>query len=116
MSTQPEALDLSGYPSTVATTLTHERAGRYAKQMISHWRNNPEKLETDENSTTMYFAQNDAETKSILNFDVTPDEVVMTIGAQNDDYAFGVAEVISEHLHRFAGTRDTLEIEWTKQT
>jgi len=112
MTSESVAFTFDELPERVSASINHERAERYAKQMISHWRNNPKRLEVDGSTTSMYFVSDEDGTRSILRFEVQPGLVHMSIASTSQDYADGIAEVVSEHLHRFAGTRDTLEITW----
>lgn len=116
MSEQSATTELKDYPHKMTASLVHERAARYTKQLISHWRGGAERIETTDSTTTMFFAPEDPDKVSALRFENQSDRVVMTIGTISSDHGTLLAEVIDEHLHRFAGKRDVLEINWNLPT
>ncbi len=100
------------YSHHVSGSLVHDRAARYAKQLVSHWSGWAERVDVKDSTTTMFFAAEDDEAAWELRFETLPDRVAMSIASESVDYATVMIGVIDEHLHRFAGTRDTLVIKW----
>lgn len=115
MPEQETGTEFADYPYQVAGSLVHERAARYAKQMINHWGRHAERLDTLESTTTMYFSSKDFGGVSAVRMDVQADRIVMGVGAMSAETATMLADSITEHMHHFAGKRDTLTVQWDQR-
>lgn len=104
--------EFESYPHRISGELVHDRAARYAKQLISHWRNDSMVVDVATNTTTVSFRQLPSDWVSATRFEVKEDRAIFTVAAPSVENAKRVAESVEEHILGFAGTRDVLQFTW----
>lgn len=60
----------------------------------------------------MFFLPEDEEKVSVLRFVEKTDRVEITLATNTEAHASFLVDAVNDHLIRFAGKRDTLEIVW----
>ncbi|HJC59478.1 MAG TPA: DUF2218 domain-containing protein [Candidatus Dietzia intestinigallinarum] len=88
------------------------RADRFAKQFISHWGRHGEVTTTDE-GTLMRFPASDHGAATEVHVVARPDALVIVNRADDASTLQKSCDSIAEHLHRFAGNRESLSISWS---
>jgi hypothetical protein len=91
---------------SVRGTMATDRPERYAKQLVSHWSKRGPVTEEDGTTVQRW------ETGQVIR--LTPAEGVLEVEiivSEGDDAA-RFAQVVKEHLERFGGQRDELEVVW----
>ncbi|MCA9833568.1 MAG: DUF2218 domain-containing protein [Thermomicrobiales bacterium] len=112
MTDKTTSAEFEAYPHRVSGELVHNRAARYAKQLISHWRNDSMEVDEATNTTTVSFSQLPPDWVSATRFEVEDGRAVFTVAAPTAENAQRVAESVEEHILGFAGDRDVLEFTW----
>lgn len=98
--------------STATTTISSPRAARLAKQFVSHWGRHADRRDEQGTATTLVFlATPDWPAASVV-VDVQAASLTVVVRAA-DQAALGVnCASIAEHLQRFAGRDESLDIAW----
>ncbi len=87
-------------------TMATDRPERYAKQLAGHWARKGSAGEED-GSTVIRF-----ETGQVVELRPEPGLLRIAASVPDDGDADGFAQVVAEHLQRFAH-REQLEVRWT---
>jgi hypothetical protein len=91
---------------SVTGTMATDRPERYAKQLVSHWSKRGPVTE-EEGATVQRW-----ETGQVLRLTPRDGELEIQITVVEGDDAARFAQVVKEHLERFGGQRDELEVVW----
>ena len=98
-------------PKKATATIATERAERFAKQFISHW-GRETKVESDGSSTIMKFDAVGDWPATAVRVETRTTELIITAWAEDAAGLEKNCASIAEHLHRFAGRREVLTIDW----
>lgn len=106
-------MSIPEYPVTATATLRHERAGRYAKQLISHWKAYSEPFLVEGETSTLVFPTVELG-QCLVAITVTDDEVGFAAAAINETQLDYITGEVTSHIFGWAKDRDTLEIVWSR--
>ncbi|MCW2792183.1 MAG: hypothetical protein JWO76_1281 [Nocardioides sp.] len=91
---------------SVRGTMATDRPERYAKQLVSHWSKRGPVTEEDGTTVQRW------ETGQVIRLTPTEGVLEVEITVTEGDDAARFAQVVKEHLERFGGHRDELEVVW----
>lgn len=99
---------------TAVAVIGTGRSARWSKQLVGHWGRHG-RIETQGSVTTMSFEASERWPASVVRVDPRAAELVVTVWAADPGNLRANCESIAEHLRRFAGHREELAIEWSRQ-
>ncbi|MGZ4445907.1 MAG: DUF2218 domain-containing protein [Nocardioides sp.] len=92
--------------TTVRGTMDTDRPERYAKQLVSHWSERGPVSQEDGATVQRW------ETGQVLVLRPADGVLEIEVTVDDGDDAARFAQVVKEHLERFGGTRDVLDVVW----
>ncbi len=100
---------------TATARIATRRAERLGKQLVSHWGRHADEVTHGEKTATMVFTATERWPASTVRVAMTDSTLTVSVTADGGRALQENCDSLADHLHRFAGAREQLDIGWVRE-